>query len=113
MRPDITQAPPSIFAALADPQRLGLLSLLADRESRSIAALAAPGAITRQAVTKHLQVLESAGLVVSLRVGRERRYALQPAPLLSAAAFLHAVAAQWDEGLARLKAQVETDDGRG
>jgi DNA-binding transcriptional ArsR family regulator len=63
--------------------------------------------MTRQAVTKHLQVLEAAGLVRSARVGRESLYSYQPEPVCDARAYLEAVSAQWDARLARLKALVE------
>jgi DNA-binding transcriptional ArsR family regulator len=103
MSPD----PAPIFAALGDPTRLALLGRLAAGEPRSIAELAAGSPITRQAVTKHLRVLEGAGLVRNARAGRETRYELTPAPLGEARAFLDRVSAQWDARLGRLKRFVE------
>ena len=70
-------------------------------------ALSADARITRQAVTKHLHVLERAGLVHSVRAGRESRYACRPEPLAAARAYLDAVSAQWDGALARLRRLVE------
>ena len=96
-----------IFAALGDPTRLALLHRLSDRETRSIAALSADSRLTRQAVTKHLQVLDDAGLVRRQRSGRETRYALQPEPLAAARTYLDEVSAQWDSALVRLRALVE------
>ena len=63
--------------------------------------------MTRQAVAKHLHVLEDAGLVTQTRVGRESRFALRPAPLDAARSYLDGVSAQWDDALGRLKAMVE------
>jgi DNA-binding transcriptional ArsR family regulator len=58
-------------------------------------------------VTKHLQVLEQAGLVARQRVGRESRFAYRPEPIAQARSYLDTVSAQWDDALARLKAFVE------
>ena len=99
--------PAPIFAALGDTTRLGLLSRLADGESRSIAGLSSGSLLTRQAITKHLVVLESAGLVSRVRAGRESRYALRPEPLAEAQDYLRSVAAQWGDALERLRAFVE------
>lgn len=99
--------PAPVFAALGDPTRLSLLKTLSDGRSRSIAALSADTALTRQAVTKHLHVLEGVGLVASTRIGRESRFAYRPEPLADARAFLDAVSVQWDDALARLRAFVE------
>lgn len=95
------------FAALGDPTRLSLLTTLSDGNARSIASLAADTLLTRQAITKHLHVLEEVGLVASERVGRETQFAFRPEPMLALSAYLDAVARQWDEALARLRAVVE------
>ena len=71
------------------------------------AALSADSRLTRQAVTKHLRVLEIAGLVASQRVGRESRFAYCAEPVDAARAYLDQVSGQWDEALARLRALVE------
>ncbi|MBS0297013.1 MAG: helix-turn-helix transcriptional regulator [Proteobacteria bacterium] len=99
--------PAPIFAALGDRTRLSLLARLSDGEPRSIAALSADTDLTRQAVTKHLHVLEDVGLVSSIRVGRESRFAYRPEPLAAARSYLDEVSARWDEALARLKSFVE------
>jgi DNA-binding transcriptional ArsR family regulator len=96
-----------IFAALGDPTRLSLLARLSDGDARSISALAADSHLTRQAVTKHLQVLEGAGLVASRRMGRESRFTYRPEPVAEARAYLEAVSAQWDQALGRLRAFVD------
>lgn len=97
----------AVFAALADPTRLALIETLSDGESRSIVALSQNGSITRQAVTKHLMVLEEAKLVEREKVGRESRFRLHPAPLVDARAYLATVSAQWDDALQRLRQYVE------
>lgn len=101
--------PTPVFAALGDPTRLALLAKLSDGEPRSISALSADSAITRQAVTKHLRVLEQAGLVCGERVGRESRFAFRPERVMEAKTYLEAVSSQWDETLGRLRAFVEED----
>ena len=99
--------PAPIFAALGDRTRLALLDKLGDGQARSIAALSSDTALTRQAITKHLHVLQDAGLVASLRVGRESRFAVRRETLDEARAYLDGVSRQWDETLGRLKAFVE------
>lgn len=99
--------PAAIFAALGDRTRLALVRRLADGQARSIAALSAGLALTRQAVTKHLRVLEGAGLVRSLRTGRETRFAYRPETLTQATSWLETVSAQWDVALESLRAHVE------
>jgi DNA-binding transcriptional ArsR family regulator len=96
-----------IFAALGDRTRLSLLMTLSDGGARSIARLSADSRLTRQAVTKHLHVLEKSGLVHSLRVGRESRFAYRPEPMAAARSYLDRVSAQWDDALGRLRAFVE------
>jgi DNA-binding transcriptional ArsR family regulator len=97
----------AVFAALGDETRLALIGRLSGGPPQSIARLAAGSAMTRQGVTKHLRVLEGAGIVSSVRTGREARFELRPEPLTAARTYLEAVSAQWDEALARLKAFVE------
>lgn len=96
-----------VFAALGDPSRLQLLSRLGDGTPRSIVQLAEGIDFTRQGVTKHLRVLERAGIVKSERVGRESRFLLEPAGIRDARNYLGRVCEQWDEALARLKAHIE------
>jgi DNA-binding transcriptional ArsR family regulator len=96
-----------VFAALGDETRLALISKLSAGKPHSISQLAAGSALTRQAITKHLRVLQGAMIVHSARTGREIRFALRPEPLHDAGAYLQRVSAQWDDTLARLKALVE------
>jgi DNA-binding transcriptional ArsR family regulator len=97
----------TVFAALGDGTRLSLLTRLSDGHRRSIAALSADTRLTRQAVTKHLRVLETAGLVSSTRVGRESQFAFRPEPILEIRTYLESVSRQWDDALSRLRAFVE------
>ena len=97
----------SVFAALGDETRLGLLAKLTNGEPLSIARLTEGTKLTRQAVTKHLRVLEDVGVVFSVKAGRESRFALDPKPIVSAQEYLEHVSRQWDTALARLKALVE------
>jgi DNA-binding transcriptional ArsR family regulator len=96
-----------VFAALADETRLMLLAKLGDGSLLSIARLTEGTTLTRQAVTKHLVVLQAAGLVRGVRQGRERRFQLEPRPLDHARRALERISRQWDAALARLKAFVE------
>ena len=96
-----------IFAALGDPTRLSLVTKLIDGEAHSISALSAGTKITRQAVTKHLSVLEGVGLVSKSKEGRESLYALDPKPLKSLQDYLDIISAQWDQSLQNLKSLVE------
>ena len=100
-------APASVFAALGDPTRLTLLLRLSGGGALSITMLAADTRLTRQAIAKHLRVLEAAGLVESVRAGRENRYACRPDPIADARAWLDRVVQHWDDALGRLKALVE------
>jgi DNA-binding transcriptional ArsR family regulator len=105
-RRELEQTVP-IFAALGDENRLRLVIRLSTSGPMSIAGLTAGGSITRQAVTKHLQVLAHAGLAYSSRLGRESVWELEPEPLEAARRCLDGISAQWDEALARLKTFVE------
>lgn len=96
-----------VFAALGDPTRLALVNRLSDGSQRSIAQLSEGHRLTRQAITKHLRVLEGARIVRHERAGRERLYALDPAPIVDVRRYLDQVSSQWDARLARLKALVE------
>ena len=99
------QAP--VFAALGDPTRLALLARLSAGSRFSIARLTQDSRLTRQAITKHLKVLEEAGLVRSARRGRESLFELEPRPLDEARQAIDRISRQWDEALARLKSFVE------
>ncbi len=96
-----------LFAALGDETRLRLVSRLATGGPGSIARLSASAGVSRQAITKHLEVLEHAGLVRTRRAGRERVCELQPARLADAHAWLDSISRQWDAALGRLARFVE------
>ena len=98
-----------VFAALGDPTRLQLVTLLCAGGLLSIAQLTAATAISRQGVTKHLQVLADAGLVCDIKFGRERRWQLAPERIDEARRELAAIGQQWEAALGRLKAFVESD----
>ena len=100
-----TQAP--VFAALGDETRLSLLTKLRDGRPHSISQLTRGSRLTRQAITKHLRVLQRARIVDCSRAGRESRFVLNPRPLDDLRTFLGSVSAQWDEALASLKLFVE------
>ena len=91
-----------VFAALGDETRLALIARLSKVEAQSIVQLSSGLSLTRQGVTKHLRVLEEAGLVSSIRVGRESQFALRPEPLDRARTYLDTVSRQWGDALARL-----------
>ncbi|MFD5512165.1 ArsR/SmtB family transcription factor [Streptomyces sp. NPDC127051] len=106
-----TEAVDSVLAALADPTRRRLLDLLAAQGEASATALADRLPVSRQAVVKHLAVLDAAGLVSGSRVGREVRYAVRPAALDATARWMAALAADWDRRLARIKRIAESTEG--
>jgi DNA-binding transcriptional ArsR family regulator len=97
----------SVFAALGDETRLSVLARLSAGTPQSISRLTAGTALSRQAVTKHLRVLEAAGVVRSERAGRESLFALEPKPIADVRDYLDDVSRQWDGALARLKSFVE------
>jgi DNA-binding transcriptional ArsR family regulator len=100
--------PALAFAALGDATRLSLVAKLCDRRPYSISQLTRGSKLTRQAITKHLRVLESAGIVHSVRKGRESRFAFDPQPIEGIKQYLDLVSEQWDQALARLKSFVES-----
>ena len=95
------------FAALGDETRLALVVKLADGRPHSISWLTRGTRLTRQAVTKHLRVLESAGMVRSARAGRESRFEFNPQPIIGLKDYIDLVSGEWDQALSRLKALVE------
>jgi DNA-binding transcriptional ArsR family regulator len=98
----------AVFAALGDETRLALIGHLSSGPPRSISRLTQGSALTRQAITKHLRVLEGAGIVRSVRVGRENRFAFRPEPIDELRAYLDRVSTHWDNALGRLKSLVES-----
>jgi DNA-binding transcriptional ArsR family regulator len=97
----------TVFAALGDEMRLALLARLYGGRRRSISELTEGSKLTRQAITKHLRVLEQVRIVHSVRVGRENLFEFNPQPMEEMKAYLERVSEQWDKPLARLKAFVE------
>ena len=98
----------AVCAALGDETRLSLVTTLSGGEPRSIAQLTGGSKITRQAITKHLRVLESAGIVHSIRAGRESLFEFDPQPMNELQEYLGRVSTQWDQVLSRLKTLVES-----
>jgi DNA-binding transcriptional ArsR family regulator len=96
-----------LFAALGDETRLRLLVRLCADGPHSITRLGSRLPLSRQAITKHLEVLAHAGLVRSARQGRERLWELEPAKLGEARQILENISEKWDEALGRLKEFVE------
>jgi DNA-binding transcriptional ArsR family regulator len=96
-----------VFAALGDETRLHLVTRLCDEGPLSIAQLSEGTDVTRQAVTKHLHVLEVAGVVRSRREGRESVWHIEPRRLEAARRALDLVSARWDSAIERLRAMVE------
>ena len=113
MRPEELAAAAPVFAALGDETRLGIVTRLCAEGPLSITRLTLGGAVTRQAVTKHLHVLARAGLARSAQMGRERIWQLDPEPLLTARECLSQISAQWDGALARLQRFVERNEDWG
>jgi DNA-binding transcriptional ArsR family regulator len=105
-RPHSATAAP-IFAALGDEARLRIVFRLCDDGPMSIARLTAGSKITRQAITKHLRVMEEAGLVQSTRHGRESVWELEQRRLREARHYLDLISKQWDDALGRLRKFVE------
>lgn len=96
-----------VFAALGDDTRLMLVGKLCRGQAASISELTEGSKLTRQAITKHLRVLENAGIVQSVRAGRESRFKFDPQPMDEIRRYLDLVSEQWDQALLRLKAFVE------
>lgn len=101
------EAADRVLVALADPTRRQLLDLLAAHGQATATTLAARLPVSRQAVVKHLAVLDAAGLVSGSRVGREVRYAVRPAALDATARWMAALAVDWDRRLANIKRMAE------
>src|SRR3979411_2862783 len=93
-----TYAP--IFAALGDETRLAIVAELSEGEQRSLAQLPEGTPPPRQAVTKHVRVLERAKIVRSVRAGRENLFEFDPAPIRQVREYADVVSEQWDQALA-------------
>lgn len=96
-----------VFAALGNKTRLSLVARLCRGQPCSISQLTGGSRLTRQAITKHLRVLEKAGIVHSFRTGRQSLFSFDPEPIEGIKDYLDSVSQQWDEALARLKSFVE------
>jgi DNA-binding transcriptional ArsR family regulator len=96
-----------VFAALGDETRLSLLAKLYGGHRFSIAQLTEGSKLTRQAITKHLRVLESVGVVHGVRAGRESLFEFDPKPIREIKEYIDLVSVQWDQALSRLKVFVE------
>jgi len=96
-----------VFAALGDETRLSLVAKLCGGQPYSISQLTEGSKLTRQAITKHLRVLESVGFVHSVHTGRESLFEFDPEPIGEIKEYLDFVSQQWDQALARLKSFVE------
>lgn len=96
-----------VLAALADPTRRQLLDMLSARGQATATTLADGLPVSRQAVLKHLTVLDVAGLVDNVKVGREVRYAVRSEALDTTARWMAALAADWDRRLAKIKRVAE------
>jgi Predicted transcriptional regulators len=93
----------AVFFALGDETRLGLVSRLCEGGPTSIAKLTESFELTRQAITKHLRVMEDAGLVRRTQQGRESSWRLEPGRLADARQHLETISVEWDSALQRLK----------
>ncbi|TDN90703.1 metalloregulator ArsR/SmtB family transcription factor [Microbacterium sp. BK668] len=102
-----TQTLVPMFAALGDETRWSILEALGEGDA-SASALAGRLPVTRQAIAKHLAVLEEVGLVEPFRVGREVRYRVLGAQLSATAQRLDAIGAEWDRRLAAIKQIAES-----
>jgi DNA-binding transcriptional ArsR family regulator len=98
-----------LFAALGDETRLALIARIGSEGPISIATLTSGTEVTRQAVSKHLVVLERAGLIRASRAGRERRYEVRSAQLEELRRCLDVINRHWDDALARFKQHVEDE----
>src|ERR1700678_2351940 len=108
-RPYSARAKAAVFAALGDETRLSLLARLCDGQRYSIAELTEGTKLTRQAVTKHLRVLERVRIVHGTREGRESLFQFDPQPVIEMKDYLEQVSKQWDSALVSLKSLVESD----
>jgi DNA-binding transcriptional ArsR family regulator len=102
-----------VFAALGDETRLGIVARLCKSGPQSIVQLHGETKVTRQAVAKHLVLLERAGLVRSARDGREKLFSVRTSRLEEAQRWLDQISRDWDEAIERLRILVEADHGFG
>ncbi|MFF4020572.1 ArsR/SmtB family transcription factor [Streptomyces sp. NPDC001843] len=108
---DTEPAPEDVLVALADPIRRQILATLTGQGGATSTSLAAGLPVTRQAVAKHLAVLDRAGLVRAHRTGREVRYEVELHPLKQATRWMEALATQWEHRLRAIKDLAEKPPG--
>jgi DNA-binding transcriptional ArsR family regulator len=107
-RPDPEAVAEAVFAALAEPTRRSILSALAARGPTTATGLAGLLPVSRQAITKHLELLAASGLVLAEPGERRRiRYRVNAAPMAIAQSYLAALARDWDSKLARLQRSLD------
>jgi DNA-binding transcriptional ArsR family regulator len=111
-RPNTVRSRAAVFAALGDETRLLLLTRLCDGQRYSISELTQGTRLSRQAVTKHLRVLERVRIVHRRREGRESLFTFDPDPVIEMKQYLELVSKQWDLALGRLKKLVEDPHGK-
>ncbi|MDQ5895159.1 MAG: hypothetical protein QG596_1420 [Actinomycetota bacterium] len=98
-----------VFAALGDPTRLNVLSLVGESDGPTATALAGRVGVSRPAVVKHLKVLEGAGLVTREKQGRDVRFHIESSTLETTATWLEERAAAWADQLKSLKQLAELE----
>jgi DNA-binding transcriptional ArsR family regulator len=108
MRARLARAAP-VFAARGDETRLAVVAKLCAHGPQSIMRLTDGTDVTRQAITKHLELLLEAGIVRSTREGRERIWSVVPRGLGEAQRYLDQISNEWDRALERLRAFVEEE----
>src|SRR5262245_60910356 len=96
-----------VFVAWGDETRLALVAKLSGGQPCSISQLTKGSKLTRQAITKHLRVLENVGIVHCVHVGRESLFEFDPTPIAEMREYLDFVSEQWDHALGRLKSFLE------
>jgi|SRR5262249_49199609 len=101
--------PAAIFAALGDETRMRIVLRLSNGQPASITALTTGSHVTRQAITKHLCVMQKAGLARRTQQGRESRWQLERKRLDEARRYLEMISRQWDDALGRLRRFVEDE----
>ena len=99
-----------VLSALADPTRWELMDLIATGDGATATTLADGLPVSRQAIVKHLGVLERAGLVTGRRAGREMRYSVRVEQLDATARWMAAAARRWDDRLAAIKQLAESGE---
>ena len=105
-----SQAVADVFSALGDRTRLSVVNKLGATGALSATTLSHGAKVSRQAIVKHLKVLEDAGLVTSEKRGRDVLYALETDRIEDARAFLDVISASWERAIDRLRRLVEAPD---